>query len=442
MIALSLHVRAIHARSARFARARFANATTWTWSCKTSRCDVAFDRCYRLRRCRLSVAGAGRAQARDSIERRWFADRPVAWHEHDDDDVAQPPAPSHLQDLDRSLLLRDSIANEIDRFLNARRADRQRTSTRSTRSLARPGRCAQSPPADGSGRDRGRAGGLPPRLPLRIVEGKDQGATAGFGFVTLTSRKFMLKFDPAGYVGLTTGAEMIGERLFHAAGFNVAGAFCSTSRRPTCCSMRRRRIASIASSRGRSPPRRPVTSRGCGSPAGRTLSHRCGALDSWTILGGYDTLGRRDDDPNDRIPHERRRSLRASWVLFAWLSELDPGSINSLDSYVEEGPAVRPPLRARLRRHARIGDDTTQGAAPDRRAHHRGRPHVAGVLLARVVPPPVSRRPRRMGTDDPPVPAAGWLLAERLRSGRLPDQSKDPPTFARRTAIFIGERSS
>ena len=35
----------------------------------------------------------------------------------------------------------------------------------------------------------------------------------------------MLKLDPAGHLGLTTGAEMIGERLFHAAGYNVPGAF-------------------------------------------------------------------------------------------------------------------------------------------------------------------------------------------------------------------------
>jgi hypothetical protein len=55
------------------------------------------------------------------------------------------------------------------------------------------------------------------------------------------------------------------------------------------------------------------------------------------ILGGFDMIGRRADDPNDRIAHQHRRSLRASWVLFAWLGELDPSSINSLDSYVTEG---------------------------------------------------------------------------------------------------------
>ena len=51
-------------------------------------------------------------------------------------------------------------------------------------------------------------------------------------------------------------------------------------------------------------------------------------------LGGFDLQGRRDDDPNDRIPHERRRSLRANWILFAWIALLDPSSINTMDSVV------------------------------------------------------------------------------------------------------------
>jgi hypothetical protein len=54
------------------------------------------------------------------------------------------------------------------------------------------------------------------------------------------------------------------------------------------------------------------------------------------VLGSFDMIGRRPGDPNDRIPHERRRSLRASWILYAWLSILDPSAINTLDSYIED----------------------------------------------------------------------------------------------------------
>jgi hypothetical protein len=44
----------------------------------------------------------------------------------------------------------------------------------------------------------------------------------------------------------------------------------------------------------------------------------------------------RPDDPNDRIPHEERRSLRGSRMLYTWLSVVDPGPANTLDSYAGE----------------------------------------------------------------------------------------------------------
>ena len=38
----------------------------------------------------------------------------------------------------------------------------------------------------------------PPQLPLRIVKGKDQGATPGFQAIDAAGRKFNVKFDPRG----------------------------------------------------------------------------------------------------------------------------------------------------------------------------------------------------------------------------------------------------
>ena len=64
-----------------------------------------------------------------------------------------------------------------------------------------------------------------PVPPFTITKGKDQGAATGFQVKDANGRKFMLKFDPAGHLGLATAAEMIGNRLFHAAGYNVPGAY-------------------------------------------------------------------------------------------------------------------------------------------------------------------------------------------------------------------------
>ena len=53
--------------------------------------------------------------------------------------------------------------------------------------------------------------------------------------------------------------------------------------------------------------------------------------------GGFAFRGLRPDDPNDIIPHERRRDLRALRVFCAWLNHDDIRVGNTLDMYVTEG---------------------------------------------------------------------------------------------------------
>jgi hypothetical protein len=54
-------------------------------------------------------------------------------------------------------------------------------------------------------------------------------------------------------------------------------------------------------------------------------------------VGGFSPQGVRDDDPNDRVPHEHRRELRGLRVFAAWLGHTDMKEDNTLDVYVEEG---------------------------------------------------------------------------------------------------------
>ena len=61
-------------------------------------------------------------------------------------------------------------------------------------------------------------------MPLTIVKGKDLGAASGFQVKDAAGRKFMLKFDIAGHRGMANTGEIIGNRIFHAAGYNVPGA--------------------------------------------------------------------------------------------------------------------------------------------------------------------------------------------------------------------------
>jgi hypothetical protein len=53
-------------------------------------------------------------------------------------------------------------------------------------------------------------------------------------------------------------------------------------------------------------------------------------------VGPFRFYGVRSDDPNDFIPHEHRRELRAYGTFAAWLNHVDSKSINTLDTVVEQ----------------------------------------------------------------------------------------------------------
>jgi hypothetical protein len=372
------------------------------------------------------VATRGAASA---TERRPFADRAVAWYEHDEEDVARAPRANSLQEMPATLLIRDSLAGEVERVLSLRRGRPARDVNALDEVPCSSWFCPRNhlaplPPEEAAAPP---PGAPAPRLPLRIVAGKDEGATTGFQVVDADGRKFMLKLDPLGHLGLTTGAEMIGERIFHAAGYNVPGAFLvdlspddlivdpaatfklfKVERRPLTAERVRLALENVA--RG---------------PDGRVR----GVLTPWiagAIVGGFDAQGRRLDDPNDRIPHEDRRSLRASWALYAWLSVVDPGSINSIDAYVRLGDH-------RFVRHYIIDFGAALGSFTTRpKGVHEGAEHIVevGRTLGELVSLGFYRRPFEEDRGDwqaqvADLPAAGWF----------PARDFDPDEYRPRTKV-------
>jgi len=59
------------------------------------------------------------------------------------------------------------------------------------------------------------------------------------------------------------------------------------------------------------------------------------------ILGGFKYHGTRPDDPNDVIPHEHRRELRALNVFGAWTNLVDLKALNTMDTLINENGKVR-----------------------------------------------------------------------------------------------------
>lgn len=183
----------------------------------------------------------------------------------------------------------------------------------------------------------GPAGTSPPELPLAISSGKVGGVSSGFSAVDARGRKYLVKFDPARHPRLASGADVIGNRVFYAAGYNTPGAFAIELGRNDL------RLAPGATRLLSGVAERPLTEQhieqmldsAARGPGGKATAVAVPWIPGQP-LGGFDFKGRRSDDPNDRIAHEDRRSLRASFVLFAWLNNFDASAINTLDSYVEE----------------------------------------------------------------------------------------------------------
>ncbi len=285
--------------------------------------------------CLAAAAGVARAAP---VAVRWFADRPIAWQEHDDADVPVAPEANHLQVLETALTIRDSVAGEADRILSLEGPTAALDVNAIDEVPCSTWFCARNHlramPLDEIAAG---AVGPPPRLPLTITKGKELGAASGFQVKDADGHKYMLKFDVTGHLGMANAGEMIGSRIFHAAGYNVPAA-TSLDLRPE--DLRVSPSATYLVYRVQKRPLtealvRPALAGVATGPDGRI---RAVAV-SWipgTILGGFDMMGVRPGDPNDRIPHQHRRSVRASRVLFAWLSVLDPSSINTIDSWVEQ----------------------------------------------------------------------------------------------------------
>ncbi len=174
--------------------------------------------------------------------------------------------------------------------------------------------------------------------PLTVIRGKTAGITPGFWVRDRLGEIYILKFDPPDYPELASAAEVISTKLFYAIGYNVPQNTIFRFRREQL------RLDPKASTKDQFGNKRAMTEadlddilrRVARQPDGQ---YRCLAskLLAGKPKGGFHFLGVRKDDPNDIIPHEHRRELRALKVFCAWLEHNDIRAGNTLDIYVNEG---------------------------------------------------------------------------------------------------------
>jgi hypothetical protein len=178
----------------------------------------------------------------------------------------------------------------------------------------------------------------PPPAPGRmvIVRAKPAGISPGFVLRDAAGTTWFVQFDGRGYPEAATGAFMVANRIFHALGYYQVELYL-TELRPDDLDIGPHAEVETPSGAIRRIDRddvQRVFDRAARQPNGayRMLASR--AVPG-KVLGGFRYHGTRPDDPNDVIPHEHRRELRALHVFGAWTNLVDMKAGNTLDTLVE-----------------------------------------------------------------------------------------------------------
>jgi hypothetical protein len=171
-----------------------------------------------------------------------------------------------------------------------------------------------------------------------VLRGKSGGITPGFTIRDARGEVYFIKLDPARYFGLSTGADVIGSRFFHAFGYFVPETWVVYLRKDRIQVGSEARVRVLGTKPRRMVPSDldKILSDAAALPDGRIRFVASKAVPG-KVIGPHKYFGTRPDDPNDVIPHEHRRELRGYRVFCAWLNHDDSRGLNSLDSYVSDG---------------------------------------------------------------------------------------------------------
>ena len=171
-----------------------------------------------------------------------------------------------------------------------------------------------------------------------IVSAKSDGVTPGFTIRDTSGTTWFIKFDPPGWRGMATGAEVIVTRIFWALGYHVPANHLAT------LSVENLAIGEAATIQPPGAPRRPLRPADIEALLRRAEPNADGTyrvVASQALpgraLGGFLFHGVRSDDPNDVVRHEHRRELRGYRAFAAWVQHVDAKATNTLDTLVVEG---------------------------------------------------------------------------------------------------------
>ncbi len=172
---------------------------------------------------------------------------------------------------------------------------------------------------------------------LTVMKGKSEGLHPGFFIKDSRGDFYLLKFDDLLNFELNTSAEIIASRFYHAIGYNVPQYTVFTFSPDQMVPAPEARMVD------RNGFKQPLTQEMLQQYIMHLPHDDQGRLraSASKILKGenkgpFSFEGRRKNDPEDTIDHERRRSIRALQVFASWLNNNDVRHANTLDMWVTE----------------------------------------------------------------------------------------------------------
>ena len=172
----------------------------------------------------------------------------------------------------------------------------------------------------------------------RVVGQKRSGFAPGFTIRDAAGQLWFISFDANGYPEAATGAILVANKLFWALGYWQVENFLVGVARDQILVDPKTRFRPFS---GRERPMREsdvdaVLRRSHRGADGQYRAVAARAVPG-RVVGGFQYYGTRPDDPNDVVPHEHRRELRALKVFGAWTNLVDMKAGNTLDTVIEAG---------------------------------------------------------------------------------------------------------
>ncbi|MEM1041217.1 MAG: hypothetical protein AAGI91_01170 [Bacteroidota bacterium] len=197
-----------------------------------------------------------------------------------------------------------------------------------------------------------------------VIAGKSEGKTKGFTIEDARGDRYVIKFDGPNFPELTSSAEVIATKIYHAAGYFVPQNTV-TYFDPAILSLGPEAEVEVE---GRERRMTDADLAAILDPQPRRADGRIRAMASKYVdgrpIGIWTFRGTKRDDPNDRVRHEHRRELRGLSVLGSWINDADRRNANTLSVYTTDvrAGADGSPDTARYIKHYVLDMGSTLGA--------------------------------------------------------------------------------